>query len=84
MYKNCFLEQYARQVRRYGCVIGHHAPLPWAEAQGSDRAANRRYAVSAPRRHRRPRPKLQRHTRSSVARLRARNSTTGHGHGGRR
>lgn len=64
---------------RDGCVIGHHAPLPRAEAQGSDRAASRRDAVSAPRRRRR---KHRRHRAARSSRLHACNRIASHGYGG--
>lgn len=72
-------EQKARANWRDGCVIGHHAPLPRAEAQGSDRAASRRDAVSAQRRRRRRR---RQHLAAHITRLHARNCITSHGYGG--
>lgn len=71
-------EHVASTVRRDGCVIGHHAPLPRVEAQGSDRAA-RRDAVSAPRR-----PRRVAAASAHLARLHARHRSPRHGHGGRR
>lgn len=68
-------------MRRYGCVSGHHAPLPRAEAQGSDRAARRaprapRCCVSAKRRSPAARP-------AGPSSLHARHRTSSHGYGGR-
>lgn len=77
----------ARAVWRDGCVSGHHAPLPRAEAQGSDRAAGRRDAVSAQRRRRQRRALGTRHAhpaRERCARIRYRHSSPSYGHGGRR
>lgn len=75
---NNFPEQPTRAVWRDGCVNGHHAPLPRAEAQGSDRAASRRDAVSAQRRRRRRRRPAR------PTRLHSRHCSPRHGHGRRR